>query len=899
MKKHVLYLLAGGIVLLAACRNNTPWLANLQAGKEFPLYTIYAAAQERSEFILDQGYTFRYENDDLGADFITDTGGDIGLTFKMGEKTVYKTGEMHKPPVITASYPDMVRYGFEPFGGIKVEATFFTYSSRSAWLDISVTNNTSGEALIEVFPFMRSNLRGYHSFETGSEYRMITFSHEEYPDEWTLSHQLPYADSIRNLLLIKGNSDQAYSFTSEKGESPMVHPAILLGAKPVRQLNGRIYSPAGERIPGTAPVNRLQLIVNNDYRRMVTENSPVWGSSQPVFEASGYFRIEGGNINPDAKTFRLTGYNEVSGLQATAPGNFTSASARTDIHLKDTAFPVITQISLENGQLHWEHPTGAESFAVYRRVYPDHIYSLLAKDVTGTVFHDTDIPEGKTCGYVVACIAGGTMGMHSREVVNIEGESFNNYVMTGEKRNSPVENIRILGFKNSLVLKPGKTEKLRLLRSTLKKTENRDSMYQVAASLLEIDVKPYIKHNNDMLNKVRHIGFSDPRQEALYWSCVNMMRQQFYPPEAKSDYNYYVFSREPTWGWGHGGQVFHESIVMLAYANIDPVGAINSQRVYRQRQYPNGYINYRTGSWLDEIIEYNGELTSSAPWYSWLNHEVYLMTRDRQFLEEMYASSVKFYEFYVSNRDKDNDGLCEWGGHAVLESIRDALVAVWDQVAWPANFEALDLNCMLVMEAKSLEAMARELGRNIEAEKWKADHEKRAELINQYCWDAKTGFYYNINKDDHSFTYKEKDDLKRMEIIGFLPLWAGIACQGRANAIIGHLLDPAKFWRKYGIPSLAADDIYYNDKGYWNGPVWVQWNYLILRGLLNYGYEKEAKELVDKVTSVMYDRLEKDHNLWEFYSPDDLWGGHHKTYIWAGIINRMMEDVQNINQPQR
>ncbi len=378
-----------------------------------------------------------------------------------------------------------------------------------------------------------------------------------------------------------------------------------------------------------------------------------------------------------------------------------------------------------------------------------------------------------------------------------------------------------------------------------------------------------------------------------------MMRQQFYPPEAKSDYNYYVFSREPTWGWGHGGQVFHESIVMLAYANIDPVGAINSQRVYRQRQYPNGYINYRTGSWLDEIIEYNGELTSSAPWYSWLNHEVYLMTRDRQFLEEMYASSVKFYEFYVSNRDKDNDGLCEWGGHAVLESVRDALVAVWDQVAWPANFEALDLNCMLVMEAKSLEAMARELGRNIEAEKWKADHEKRAELINQYCWDAKTGFYYNINKDDHSFTYKEKDDLKRMEIIGFLPLWAGIACQGRANAIIGHLLDPAKFWRKYGIPSLAADDIYYNDKGYWNGPVWVQWNYLILRGLLNYGYEKEAKELVDKVTSVMYDRLEKDHNLWEFYSPDDLWGGHHKTYIWAGIINRMMEDVQNINQPQR
>ena len=230
----------------------------------------------------------------------------------------------------------------------------------------------------------------------------------------------------------------------------------------------------------------------------------------------------------------------------------------------------------------------------------------------------------------------------------------------------------------------------------------------------------------------------------------------------------------------------------------------------------------------------------------------------------------------------------------MLESVRDALVAVWDEVAWPANFEAMDLNCMLVMEAKSLEAMARVLGRTDEAEKWKADHKKRTELINRYCWDEETGFYYNVNKDDHSFTFKEKDDIKRMEIIGFLPLWAGIASPDQAKALVGHLTNPEKFWRKFGIPSLAADDSYYNDKGYWNGPVWVQWNYLIMRGLMDYGYENEAKELVDRVTTVMYERLTKDHNLWEFYSPDDLWGGYHKTYIWAGIINRMMEDVSSI-----
>ncbi|MBA3971254.1 MAG: hypothetical protein H0X46_03780, partial [Bacteroidetes bacterium] len=99
------------------------------------------------------------------------------------------------------------------------------------------------------------------------------------------------------------------------------------------------------------------------------------------------------------------------------------------------------------------------------------------------------------------------------------------------------------------------------------------------------------------------------------------------------------------------------------------------------------------------------------------------------------------------------------------------------------------------------------------------------------------------------------------------------------------------FWRPFGVPSLSAKDSYYNPKGYWNGPVWVEWNYLIMRGLIDYGYLVEAKELVDRVAKGMTTILKQNHNLWEFYSPDEAWGGYHRTYIWAGIINRMMMDT--------
>jgi len=187
--------------------------------------------------------------------------------------------------------------------------------------------------------------------------------------------------------------------------------------------------------------------------------------------------------------------------------------------------------------------------------------------------------------------------------------------------------------------------------------------------------------------------------------------------------------------------------------------------------------------------------------------------------------------------------------------------------------------------------MARTLHLTREAEGWKKDYRKRSSLINKTFWDPVQHFYYNVDKRTHTFTFKNKDDLKRKEIIGFLPLWAGIANKKQAAYLVKQLTDTASFWRRYGIPSLAANDTYYNPRGYWNGSVWIQWDYLIERGLLEYGYKKVAEELVHKVMDNMIGVLRSDHELWEFYDPDNIWGGYHRTYIWAGIINRMMMDL--------
>lgn len=906
---HLFWLFGTFSFFLTSCQSSaeSPFLSSLKAGPGAPLYTTYAAAMERSQFTLDEGYEFHFDRPNSGVEFTTDTGGDLCIGFREGQRWVYNQSDYYEPPVITASYPDLVHYNAFPLEGIRLDGRFLVYSSTAVIFELVITNESNTSRFLEVFPLMRNDYRTFGEVTELKNDQGLAFAHEEYPDSWTLGHEVPFVDSILNILLISDAADEFFSFNSLDGESPRIPFSPYPDREPVCQLSGRAFGPSGQRLMALPPVNRFQVFLGiGDPDFLITENSPVWGNAQGAFNLDGYYRAELGQLPgfSAARQFTFTWHNEEENrsFRQNHPLDHSATSQRIDAHLKALKLPAIpaaTKIevapSLDKATLSWEAPGPGLAINIYQRTYPEGIYRRLAKNLTDTVFTIEHLNPDQQLGFILTAtdLATGQTGMHTPELVTVPIASFSDYRTGKAPPGLNPDLAKILGMKKPITLPPGGSQTLRLVRAVAPRQTSREDMALQTLPLLDLDLQPFLKRNEQLFAGVPPLNLPPEKEETemLYWSAFNMMRQVFYPPEGKSSYNYYVFSREPTWGWGHGGQVFHESLTMATYAWLDPLSAMNSQRVYAERQYENGYINYRTGSYLDEIIEYQGQLTSSAPWYARTNWEIYQITRDLEFLREMYPSSKRFYQFYTSQRDSDGDGLCEWGGHAVLESVRDAAVAVWDEVGWPANFEALDLNCMLVSEAKALAAMARELGLPDEAAAWQADHEKRSHLINTTFWDEATGFYYQVDKVDHDFSYKQPGDLKRMEIIGFLPLWAGVASPERAARLLEHLTDPGKFWRPYGIPSLSADDPFYNDKGYWNGPVWVEWNYLVFEGLLQYGFEASAHELAKRVAEGMINQLKKNHNLWEFYSPDTSWAGYHRTYIWAGIINSMLLDT--------
>lgn len=461
-------------------------------------------------------------------------------------------------------------------------------------------------------------------------------------------------------------------------------------------------------------------------------------------------------------------------------------------------------------------------------------------------------------------------------------------------------------------LKPGETKMIRYFRGEQDQSEEVSNLVQQVNELRTISLQPFVDDNIRLFSKIPRIDFRSEEEKLVYLSAFNLVRGCMLPPIGETKHNFYVFSRNPLWGWGHGHQVLHESLSMMAYVYLDPQSAQESQRVYMEQQTDSGLIAYRHGPRGAQAYPHNGEPTTSAPFFSWINWELYKVSGDKKFLAEAYESGVKYTQWLFEHRDKDRDGLFEWGPYGIIENVRDWYNAVFqvsaerfldvDKEDISDELECLDLTTMIIKEMRCLSEMADELGFKGESMDWTKKTDQTCELINQFMWDENSRFYYSINMKDHSFYFMVRD-LKRQEIIGFLPLWAKATDKKRSDLLIQTLTDTTKFWRKYGVPTLSAADEWYSPYvDYcckWNGPVWLLWDYMVFDGLVNYGYNDLAIQLADKMILAVTEQLSQNHNYWESYSPDNTVLDCPPNYIWDAIMAKVLIEKYRITEGQK
>ncbi len=450
-------------------------------------------------------------------------------------------------------------------------------------------------------------------------------------------------------------------------------------------------------------------------------------------------------------------------------------------------------------------------------------------------------------------------------------------------------------------LKPGETAHLRYFRGWQDAAANPEILIQQIDSLKLARLQPFIDDNVRLFSHIPRLSFDDPDDKLVYLGALNLARGCMLPPEGLTSHNYFVFSRQPLWGWGHGHQVLHESLSMLAYAWLDPVSAMESQRVYIEQQDTSGLIAYRHGPRGLQDYPHKGMPTTSAPFFNWINLEVFKISRDTTFLREAYRSGARYVEWLYKNRDTDRDGTFEWGPYGLIENVRDWYNVIFqvskerfldiDKEDISDELECLDLSLMVLKELRSLSAMAGFLELTAGQQHWDSLANSLQSLINERFWDEETRFFYHVDKHTHLFRFMNRD-LKRQEIIGFLPLWAGAVDSTRAAILVKHLTDTTRFWRKFGVPTLSALDEWYSpDVDYcckWNGPVWLLWDYMVFDGLRQYGYHDIALGLAAKMMLAVKTQLTKNHNFWESYSPDNEVLNSPPNYIWDAIMARVL-----------
>ncbi len=249
------------------------------------------------------------------------------------------------------------------------------------------------------------------------------------------------------------------------------------------------------------------------------------------------------------------------------------------------------------------------------------------------------------------------------------------------------------------------------------------------------------------------------------------------------------------------------------------------------------------------------------------------------------ADTLRYWEL----ARRSPDGLFRW--FSGVESGVDNNPAVSDE---PADVtEGVDLQCYIYREYLAMAELAENLGNDADAKAYGRKARGLAEVVRTKMWSAVDATFLNIDSRARQFV--------RIETwTNFVPLWVGIATKAQANQMIrAHVLNLKEFWSPNGIRTIAAGEPLYNPhSGYWRGPVWVLSNYLVMHGLYNYGYKKEAVQLAQETVDVLLRDLRSTGGMNENYNPEtgapDA-AGHFVS--WDLLAEHMLEEAQGGRDP--
>jgi hypothetical protein len=148
--------------------------------------------------------------------------------------------------------------------------------------------------------------------------------------------------------------------------------------------------------------------------------------------------------------------------------------------------------------------------------------------------------------------------------------------------------------------------------------------------------------------------------------------------------------------------------------------------------------------------------------------------------------------------------------------------------------EDLTFNCILIRANARLEEIAKTA--RYELPSHLLENMDKSEHALESLWDEYAKTYWSRDFVTHRL-------LKQPSIASLMPLYAGTISKERAALLVRQLEDDKKFGPAYPVPSVPLDSAQFDPDRYWQGPAWLNTNWLIMDGLKRYGYHDHAAAL--------------------------------------------------------
>ncbi len=280
--------------------------------------------------------------------------------------------------------------------------------------------------------------------------------------------------------------------------------------------------------------------------------------------------------------------------------------------------------------------------------------------------------------------------------------------------------------------------------------------------------------------------------------------------------------------------------------------------------------------------------------------------KDYSWIDESMAEKLlKYFECYDRYYYREGAGLYVWQDDIMIGMDNDP-ASFGRPKASTAN---IFLNSFMTMELESAGKIFENLKRPGIAREMYEKRERLIDAIHRECFDKRDGFFYSCDVDicTRKYDWFHKGlgvfwktlPIRIAVWSGFLPMLSGIATKEEAEALMEFYNRKDAFVSDFGVTTLDKREKMFsleatNNPSNWLGPVWLVANYCVFKGMLDYGYIKEARDICEKSVRLLERDIEKSGCMHEYYDPFTGEPVMNGGFInWNILALNMQEELQS------